>query len=118
MSSRIRSCTDTMIALLRQSRRQIGTIAVLVLWLSGISIAAQAQLPPVRVDNDHDGIDDALEQLLAELYAPVIYIEPGGSNYPVNVNWILQRGYLCSGEQSCTPHDTQHLPALSKPIPA
>jgi len=105
-----------MIALLKQSRRRICTITVLVLWLSGISIAAQAQLPPVRVDDDHDGIDDALEQLLAERYAPVIYIEPGESNYPVNVNWILQRGYLWYGEQGCTPDENERLPGISGTI--
>jgi hypothetical protein len=48
-----------------------------------------SQLPPVRVDNDGDGIDDNLEQLLAERFAPVIYISPDERNYPVNVNWFL-----------------------------
>ena len=54
--------------------RRIATVTVLASWLLAFTVAAQAQLPPVRVDDDHDGIDDALEQLLAERYAPVIYI--------------------------------------------
>lgn len=46
------------------------------------------------VDDDCDGIDDALEQFLAEKFAPVVYLEPGESNYPANVGWILQRSSL------------------------
>src|SRR5262245_7657706 len=50
--------------------------------------------PAVPADNDHDGINDDLEQRLAELYAPVIYIEPDESNYPVNVDWFLARAHM------------------------
>src|SRR5690348_5716674 len=96
--------------------RRIATVTVLASWLLAFTVAAQAQLPPVRVDDDHDGIDDALEQLLAERYAPVIYIEPGESNYPVNVDWILQRGYLWYGEQGCTPDENERLPDISGTI--
>src|SRR4029078_6530495 len=56
---------------------------------------AQAQTTPgVVVDNDHDGVDDNLEQKLAEKYAPIIFIEPDESNYPVNVEWFLARAHL------------------------
>jgi len=48
----------------------------------------------VVVDRDHDGIDDNFEQNLADRFAPVIYIEPDESNYPVNVEWFLARGRL------------------------
>jgi hypothetical protein len=64
-------------------------------------------LPPVRVDDDRDGIDDSLEQFLAERYAPMIYVEPGESNYPVSVDWITQRGNLRYGEQGCTPDENE-----------
>jgi hypothetical protein len=51
--------------------------------------------PPVLpVDADHDGINEDLEQKLAERYAPLIYIEPDESNYPVNVDWFLDRANL------------------------
>ena len=58
-------------------------------------------LTATPVDDDHDGIDDGLEQFLAERYAPMIYIEPAESNYPVNADWIAQRGNLWYGEQGC-----------------
>src|SRR5258706_12091845 len=63
-------------------------------------IATQA-LQTGPADNDHDGIDDGLEQLLAERYAPMVYLEPAESNYPVNADWIAQRGHLWYGEQGC-----------------
>ena len=66
----------------------------------GAMITAQS-LATEPADNDHDGIDDALEQFLAERYAPMIYIEPAESNYPVNADWIAQRGNLWYGEQGC-----------------
>lgn len=50
--------------------------------------------PAMPIDADFDGINDALEQKLAELYAPVIYIEPDESNYPVNVDWFLDKAAL------------------------
>jgi hypothetical protein len=50
--------------------------------------------PGLVVDNDHDGVGDNLEQKLVEKYAPVIFIEPDESNYPVNVEWFLARAHL------------------------
>ena len=55
---------------------------------------ALAISPPARVDDDHDGIDDNLEQKLAERFAPIVLIEPDESNYPVNVEWFLARASL------------------------
>ena len=63
--------------------------------------AARAQTPGVLTDDDHDGIDDALEQRLAERFAPVVFIEPRESNYPVNVDWLLQRTHLEYHENCC-----------------
>ena len=64
---------------------------------------------PIDADVDHDGIDDALEQSLAERYAPVMFMEPGESNYPVNVPWLLQRMHLIYAEDGCGDK-TQDLP--------
>ena len=50
--------------------------------------------PTLPNDADHDGINEDLEQKLAERFAPVIYIEPDESNYPVNVDWFLDRANL------------------------
>src|SRR5262249_57938332 len=50
--------------------------------------------PVAPADDDRDGINEALEQLLAERFAPLIYIEPDESNYPVNVDWFLDRARL------------------------
>ena len=55
---------------------------------------ASLTLPAARVDNDHDGIDDNLEQYLANQYAPVIYMPIVEPNYPVNVDWFLRYGSL------------------------
>jgi hypothetical protein len=69
---------------------------------------APSQLPAappasltMPIDGDHDGINDTLEQQLAETYAPVIYIEPDESNYPVNVDWFLARARL-QYHEDCT----------------
>ncbi len=69
------------------------------LVLSSVSVAATP--PPARVDADHDGIDDHLEQKLAERYAPILFIEPDESNYPVNVEWFLARAHL-QYHEDCT----------------
>jgi len=65
--------------------------------------AAAGPPPSAFTDADHDGIDDDLEQELANRFAPVILIESDESNYPVNVEWFLQRAHLqyhedCSGD--------------------
>ncbi len=60
-----------------------------------------AALPGVLPDDDRDGIVDALEQRLAERFAPMIYIEPDESNYPVNVPWLLARTRL-NYQEDCT----------------
>ncbi|MDQ5824745.1 MAG: hypothetical protein M3441_11130 [Chloroflexota bacterium] len=45
-------------------------------------------------DGDHDGIPDDTERLLAERYAPVMFLHPEEENYPVNVDWLLSKTYL------------------------
>jgi len=76
-------------------RRVAGAAAVaFFVALCGGFVTPARALPPAFVDADHDGIDDGLEQSLAETFAPVIFMEPGEENYPVNVDWHLQRGFL------------------------
>jgi hypothetical protein len=60
---------------------------------AGVALVG-ASSPVGFVDNDFDGIDDALEQQLADRFAPVLLIESDESNYPVNVEWFLQRARL------------------------
>ena len=85
-----------------------GRAVIVLALLAIIPIAfrfAHAQTTPgVVVDNDHDGVDDNLEQKLAEKYAPIIFIEPDESNYPVNVEWFLARAHL-EYHEDCFPGD-------------
>src|SRR5437899_52667 len=60
--------------------------------------------PPTFIDLDADGVDDRVEQFLAEKFAPVTLIEPDESNYPVNVDWILQRASLEYDEECTVDH--------------
>ena len=59
----------------------------------GIDEAAIAALPPSTggTDDDADGIDDAFEEALAKIYAPVVKLSPHESAMPANVDWYLQR---------------------------
>jgi hypothetical protein len=67
-------------------------------------------------DLDHDGISDRVEQELAEKYAPVMFMEPGESNYPVSVPWLLRRMDLQYTEDGCTPDRTRDLSLPSPPV--
>jgi hypothetical protein len=66
-------------------------LAPLLPLIGVLLLSATAGAISLPVDDDHDGINDALEQTLAERYAPLVYIEPEESNYPVNVDWFLAR---------------------------
>jgi hypothetical protein len=70
---------------------------------------------PSPADLDGDGIDDGLEQVLAERYAPVIYIHPSENNYPANVDWFLARAHLDYFED-CFPDVNEHVPGASSPL--
>jgi hypothetical protein len=84
-------------AIVLEEARSLAARAILV-SLVGLTLAVVA--PALRspatvvVDDDHDGIDDVLEQKLAERWAPIIFIEPDESNYAVNVEWFLARAHL------------------------
>jgi FIMAH domain-containing protein len=78
--------------------RRAGLFAVAILVAAGSIGSRRASAdgpatpaPALPVDADRDGINEGLEQTLAERFAPLIYIEPDESNYPVNVDWFLQR---------------------------
>src|SRR6266487_4795167 len=70
---------------------------------------------PAPADRDGDGIDDGLEQLLAERYAPVIYIHPQENNYPANVDWFLARAHLDYYED-CFPDVEEGVPGAPNPL--
>jgi len=98
----------------------LGTLLAASLLIGGGSSLsfAQANPPPVHVDHDHDGIDDSLEQILAEKFAPVMIIEPGDENYPVNVDWFLDRTRL-KYHEACFWGDVEEslpVPPGSNPI--
>jgi hypothetical protein len=80
-------------------------VVLLFCIVLGLAVSAKvraAEPPPIFesptfIDHDGDGIDDNLEQYLANLYAPVIYIIYDEPNYPVNVDWFLENAdlYYC-----------------------
>jgi len=84
------------------------------------SIELASQTPQVSeamspADLDGDGIPDDLEQLLAERFAPVIFIHPGETNYPVNVDWFLARARLLYFED-CFPDVQESVPGAPNPL--
>lgn len=52
-------------------------------------------------DCDNDGINDNLEQTLAEKFAPIIYHDPSENNYPTNVDTFLQHTKLYIYDDEC-----------------
>ena len=48
----------------------------------------------INSDVDDDKITDTCEQTLAEKYAPIVYHSSDESNYPTNVDWLLQKTAL------------------------
>jgi hypothetical protein len=55
---------------------------------------AVTEAQPAVTDEDRDGLDDAVEDQLAERYAPVIHHGERETDYPVSVEWLLQRTAL------------------------
>jgi GDSL-like lipase/acylhydrolase family protein len=92
----------------------IGPEGVLYAQWGGPTTTAPISL----VDNDEDGIPDELEQQLAIKYAPDVLFAPNEPNFPVNVEWFLQRSDL-SYEEKCypipNPSDT-HVELRSGPL--
>lgn len=110
-----------------KARSLFATLLMLTLLVSASDTPARSEtmlgtdpftftaLPAERRDDDHDGIDDALEQFLAERYAPVIYLEPGESNYPVSVEWMLKRNHLVYFED-CFGDENEAVPDAPNPL--
>jgi hypothetical protein len=55
------------------------------------------------VDEDHDGLDDLEEDLLAERFAPIVYHGQCEPNYPVSVDWLLARTGLYEHDEGARP---------------
>lgn len=86
--------------------------------LAGVVVAAGLLLAPASPvaaepaaiqlftpgDNDSDGINDDLEQRLANEFAPVVLMESDESNWPVNVEWFLARARM-EYHEDCFPSD-------------
>jgi hypothetical protein len=58
------------------------------------SVDAMSTLGGAAVDADHDGIDDAVEDWLAERFAPIVYHAADEESFPVSVDWWLARTHL------------------------
>lgn len=65
------------------------------------SASTRVQQPGRFVDKDGDGLDDQTEQELANRFAPIVLLEFDESNYPVNVEWFLERAHL-QYHEDCT----------------
>jgi hypothetical protein len=48
----------------------------------------------IGADEDRDGLDDGVEDALAESFAPVVYHGPLETSFPVAVDWWLARTHL------------------------
>jgi hypothetical protein len=62
-------------------------------------------IPPsgLFVDEDHDGLDDFVEDSLAERFAPIIHHGQCEPNYPVSVDWLLARTSLYEYDNAAKP---------------
>lgn len=58
-------------------------------------------------DADGNGIPDALEQRLAEQYAPTLLFHANEPNMPVDVNWMLSHAGSLDFFEKCFPVDTR-----------
>ena len=83
---------------------------------SASSLHPFSAIPPVKVDKDHDGLDDNFEKSIAEQYAPVLFFEAQEKSYPANVAWLLGRMQLQHREDGCSPDHTSVLNSASGPI--
>jgi len=79
------------------------------------SIATQerraADLGQTLEDNDSDGIDDRLEDGLAERFAPIVYHGELETSFPVSVDWWLERTHLGTIDTTSWPGRTRRVVA-------
>jgi hypothetical protein len=84
---------------------------------SGRQITSREQLiSQTPEDADRDGLADAVEQELAEKYAPIIYHERNERNFPTNVGDFFQKTSLYFFDNGC-PADanSKAAPGCAKP---
>lgn len=69
---------------------------VVVLCIVFLAVSFSIQLLPVQaqVDSDNDGVSDAKESELANLYVPVLQFRAGENFYPVEINYHLSNAVL------------------------
>jgi hypothetical protein len=53
------------------------------------------------LDADEDGVADACENAAAERFAPILFHSADESNFPTNVDWMLQRTTLAYYDDDC-----------------
>jgi hypothetical protein len=71
-------------------RRPWATVALPLLIAAGAAVAgAQGDRPARTVDADLDGLDDGVEDRLAERFAPIVMHGESETAYPVSVEWFL-----------------------------
>lgn len=90
---------------------------VIVAGLLVVPVVPVAVASPAAIDlgdQDWDGINDGLEQRLANEFAPVVLMESDESNWPVNVGWFLRYARLVYHED-CWPDDVDE-EVLAAPI--
>jgi hypothetical protein len=89
---------------------------MLLLPLAAALDCFDAPQPGVE-DRDRDGIPDALEQQLADRYAPVVYHAQDEPNLPTDVNAYLPATELWYFDASCRPASRQLQSPAGPPIP-
>lgn len=55
------------------------------------------------IDEDGDGIDDVVEDWMAWRFAPIVFHGQNETNYPVTVDWLLQRTSLHEFDADARP---------------
>jgi Vacuolar protein sorting-associated protein 62 len=89
------------------------------------SAPSKPHLTAWGVDNDHDGLDDGIEDELANRFAPVLYMPnlisradagngvAGDWTWPANVEWYLQNTQLRFHHANCPDHAILSLGAVT-----
>jgi hypothetical protein len=76
-----------LLALMTAGRADHGSAA-------GIAATDSAETGQSLEDNDSDGLDDRVEDRLAERFAPVVHHGERETSFPVSVEWWLERTHL------------------------
>jgi hypothetical protein len=65
------------------------------------AVIASACTDPAASDDDHDGLPDTCEALLADRFAPVVIHSTDESNFPTNVDDFLEETVLAFRDDGC-----------------